>query len=266
MTRLVVTLGLLVAIPEIVKLFFDVSTTFQPPGHRPDGSTPYNPFGEVFFNRDDLATATVTIGIVLDCWCCSGTRRWGCGCGGRREHAHHRTGRRRTRTRSAPGVGDVERARGIAGVLISPTLAQISELYYTPLVVAAISGGGVGGVVEHRCRVRRRLLLGIIVPGAHRRAAHDSIVATNLKPSLPSLRCSWCSCSRRSCATGGRWPTRSPGSTRRHPRSCRSSAATSLTCMTRGFGLVVGLGFFDWSFRPRQRRRGSTNAEQSSTR
>ena len=43
MTRLVTTLGLLVAIPEIVKLCFDVGTTFQPARHRPrrvDGVQP----------------------------------------------------------------------------------------------------------------------------------------------------------------------------------------------------------------------------------
>ena len=64
MTRLVTTLGLLVALPEIVKLFFDVSTTFNPEGIAPEGSTAYNPFGQVFLSRDDIATVSLTVAVV----------------------------------------------------------------------------------------------------------------------------------------------------------------------------------------------------------
>ena len=46
MTRLVTVLGLLVAIPQIVKLWFGVGTTFAAGGHRARRrSTAYNPFG-----------------------------------------------------------------------------------------------------------------------------------------------------------------------------------------------------------------------------
>ncbi len=81
MTRLVTTLGLLVAIPEIVKLFFDVGTTFQPQGIVPEGSTVYNLFGQVFLSRDDLATVSRDDrDRVSGSSCSSGTRRSACAC------------------------------------------------------------------------------------------------------------------------------------------------------------------------------------------
>ena len=82
--KLVTVLGLLVAIPQILKLWFGQNPQYGTKGIVPNGDQAYNPFGTVFVSRDDLATIGITVIAVvllmllfrytaLDCAC---VRSW----------------------------------------------------------------------------------------------------------------------------------------------------------------------------------------------
>ena len=58
-------LGLLVAIPQVLKLWFGQSPQYGTEGIVPDGDRAYNPFGDVFVTRNDLATIGVTVLVVI---------------------------------------------------------------------------------------------------------------------------------------------------------------------------------------------------------
>src|SRR4051812_24776398 len=62
--RLVTVLGLLVALPQVVDLWFGSANT-SATGIVPDGLTVYHPFGGVFLYRDDIAAIAVTVVIVV---------------------------------------------------------------------------------------------------------------------------------------------------------------------------------------------------------
>jgi branched-subunit amino acid ABC-type transport system permease component len=59
--RLVTTLALLVAIPQVLKLWFGQNPQYGTEGIVPHGDHAYNPFGTVFVSRDDLATIGITV-------------------------------------------------------------------------------------------------------------------------------------------------------------------------------------------------------------
>ncbi len=249
MTRLVVTLGLLVAIPEIVKLFFDVSTTFQPQGIVPDGSTPYNPFGEVFLNRDDLATAVVTIGIVLGLLILFRYSPLG---------LRMRAVVESTRMTELAGV-NADRVSttawvmssvlaGMAGILISPTLAQVSEIYYTPLVVAAISAAVLAALSSIGVAFVGGLLLGIVSQVLTVELPTNSIIATNLKPSLPFVALFLVLVFSPQLRNRREVSDPLAGVDPPPPALVSVERSDSLTWMTRGFGVVVGVLFFGWIF------------------
>jgi branched-subunit amino acid ABC-type transport system permease component len=249
MTRLVVTLGLLVAIPEIVKLFFDVSTTFQPQGIVPDGSTAYNPFGEVFVSRDDLATAIVTVGLVLVLLALFRYSPLG---------LRMRAVVESTRMTELAGVnaGRISTTAwvmssvlaGLAGILISPTLTQVSEIYYTPLVVAAISAAVLAALSNIGVAFVGGLLLGIISQVLAVELPTNSILATNLRPSLPFVALFLVLVF--SPQLRNRKEVTDPLASVDPPPPALVSVerSDSLTWMTRVFGIVVGVFFFSWIF------------------
>ncbi len=116
---------------------------------------------------------------------------------------------------------------GLAGMLISPTLTQVVDIYYTPLVVAAISAAVLAALSSIGVAFLGGLLLGVIAQVVAIELPTNSILATQpaavaaVRRAVPRARSS-----RRSCATAGSSPTRWPVSIRRHRRSSRSSAAT----------------------------------------
>jgi branched-chain amino acid transport system permease protein len=247
--RLVTTLGLLVAIPEIVKLFFDVSTTFQPEGIVPDGSTPYHPFGDVFVSRDDLATASVTIAIVVALLVLFRYSPLG---------LRMRAVVESTRLTELAGV-NADRVSmtawilssvlaGMAGILISPTLSQVSEIYYTPLVVAAISAAVLAALSNIGIAFLGGLLLGIVSQVLAVKLPTDSIIATNLRPSLPFVALFLVLVFSPHLRNRKEVTDPLAGVDPPPPALVSVERSDSLTLMTRVFGIVVGIGFFYWLF------------------
>ncbi len=249
MTRLVTTLGLLVAIPEIVKLFFDVGTTFQPEGIVPEGSTAYNPFGQVFLSRDDIATAVVTIAIV-----CALLVLFRYSPLGLRMRAVVES----SRMTELAGV-NADRVSttawvmssllaGMAGILISPTLSQVSEIYYTPLVVAAISAAVLAALSSIGVAFLGGLLLGVIAQVVAIELPTNSILATNLRPSLPFVALFLVLVFSPRLRNRRELTDPLAGVDPPPPALVSLERSDSLTTMTRVFGVVVGLGFFYWLF------------------
>jgi branched-subunit amino acid ABC-type transport system permease component len=247
--RLVTTLGLLVAIPEIVKLFFDVGTTFQPQGIVSKGSTSYNPFGEVFLSRDDLATAIVTVSIVIGLLLLFRYSALG---------LRMRAVVESTRMTELAGV-NADRVSltawvmssllaGMAGILISPTLSQVSEIYYTPLVVAAISAAVLAALSSIAVAFVGGLLLGIVAQVIAVELPTNSILATNLRPSLPFVALFLVLVFSPKLRNRRELSDPLAGVDPPPPALVSLERSDSLTLMTRVFGLVVGLGFFYWLF------------------
>ncbi|MGH8978125.1 MAG: ABC transporter permease subunit, partial [Acidimicrobiia bacterium] len=249
MTRLVVTLGLLVAIPEIVKLFFDVGTTFQPQGIVPDGSTAYNPFGEVFVSRDDLATAAVTVSLVLGLLLLFRYSPLG---------LRMRAVVESTRLAELAGVNASRVSTtawvmssvlaGLAGVLISPTLSQVSEIYYTPLVVAAISAAVLAALSNIGVAFLGGLLLGIVSQVLAIKLPTNSILATNLRPSLPFVALFLVLVFSPKLRNRREVSDPLAGVDPPPPALASLERSDSLTWMTRAFGITVGAIFFYWIF------------------
>src|SRR5256885_6577275 len=63
--KLVVSLALLVAIPQVTKLWFGQKVAAGTQGIVPKGDTTYNPFGDVFLSRNDVATIVTTLIVVV---------------------------------------------------------------------------------------------------------------------------------------------------------------------------------------------------------
>ena len=73
--------ALLVAIPQILKLWFGQNPQYGTQGIVPNGDHAYNPFGTVFVSRDDLATIGDHAASRSSCSrCCSATPRSVCAC------------------------------------------------------------------------------------------------------------------------------------------------------------------------------------------
>ena len=62
--KLVTSLALLVAIPQILKLWFGQNPASGTQGIVPNGDTAYHPFGDVFISRNDVATIAATLVVV----------------------------------------------------------------------------------------------------------------------------------------------------------------------------------------------------------
>src|SRR5258708_404367 len=138
--RLVTTLALLVAIPQILKLWFGQNPQYGTQGIVPNGDHSYNPFGTVFVSRDDLATIAVTVVAVvllsvLFRYTALGLRM--------------RAVVESPRMTELSGIDDDRVSMsawllcsvlaGLAGLLLAPLFAAVSEFNYTTLFLVAIS-------------------------------------------------------------------------------------------------------------------------------
>jgi ABC-type branched-subunit amino acid transport system permease subunit len=226
-----------------------VSTTFQPQGIVPDGSTAYNPFGEVFLSRDDAATAIVTCAVVLGLIVLFRYSPLG---------LRMRAVVESTRMTELAGV-NADRVSttawvmssmlaGLAGVLISPTLSQVSEIYYTPLVVAAISAAVLAALSNIVVAFLGGLALGIVSQVLAVWLPTNSIVATNLRPSLPFVALFLVLVFSPQLRNRKQVTDPLAGVDPPPPALASLERSDSMTRATRIFGLTVGLGFFYWLF------------------
>ncbi len=74
---------------------------------------------------------------------------------------------------------------GLSGVLIGPALASVSNVYYTPLVVAAISAAVLAALTNIPIAFAGGLGLGVLQQILSIYLPTNSVLATGLRPSLP---------------------------------------------------------------------------------
>jgi branched-subunit amino acid ABC-type transport system permease component len=186
--RLVTTLALLVAIPQILKLWFGQNPQYGTEGIVPKGDLAYNPFGTVFVTRDDIATIVVTllaVGllVVLFRYTALGLRM--------------RAVVESPRMTELAGI-DADRVSmsswmlcsvlaGLAGVLLAPLFAAVSEFNYTTLVVVAISAAVLAGLTSIPIAFVGGLLLGVVGEVIDAYLPTNSVLASNLRPALPFI-------------------------------------------------------------------------------
>ena len=133
---------------------------------------------------------------------------------------------------------------GMAGILISPTLSQVSEIYYTPLVVAAISAAVLAALSSIGVAFLGGLLLGVIAQVVAIELPTNSILATNLRPSLPFVALFLVLVFSPKLRNRKELTDPLAGVDPPPPALVSVERSDSLTTMTRIFGIVVGCGFF----------------------
>ncbi len=186
--RLVTVLGLLVAIPQILKLWFGQDPQYGTEGIVPNGDHAYNPFGTVFVSRNDLATIGITlvavIGLILLFrYTALGLRM--------------RAVVESPRMTELAGI-DADRVSmaswalcsilaGLAGVLLAPLFAAVAELNYTTLVVVAMSAAVLASLTSISVAFLGGLSLGVLGEVVDSYLPTNSVIASNLRPALPFI-------------------------------------------------------------------------------
>jgi branched-subunit amino acid ABC-type transport system permease component len=185
--KLVSVLGLFVALPQMVFLWFGTNPHSNAVGVVPRGDVTYRVLSDVFVNRDDIAiivvglVALVALGAVLR-YTPIGLRM--------------RAVVESARLTELAGV-DADRASmvswmlssglaGLAGVLLTPVFAgQVDYVSYQTLVVAAIAAAAIGGLNSIAFAFAGGLGLGVLQQLLGKYLPQDSIVSSGLRPALP---------------------------------------------------------------------------------
>jgi len=186
--KLVVSLALLVAIPQVTKLWFGQRVAAGTQGIVPKGDTTYNPFGDVFLSRNDLATIVCTLTVVVALTIIFRYTAFG---------LRMRAVVESARLTELSGV-NADRVStlswmlcsflaGLAGVLLAPLFATIADLNYTTLVVVAISAAVIGSLSSIPLAFAGGIGLGILQQILDRYLPTNSILASNIRPALPFI-------------------------------------------------------------------------------
>jgi branched-subunit amino acid ABC-type transport system permease component len=183
--KLVTSLGLLVAMPEIVKLWFGDSPAFGPPTIWPNQFGIYS-FGDYVLDGNQVATLISTAVAVLGLSLLFRYSTVG---------LQMRAVVESPRMTELAGV-NADRVStfswmlsslfaGLAGVLLSPLFAQVSAVNFTILLIAAIAAAAFGRLTSIPMALLGGLLLGIAQGILTGYLPLDSILAQGLRPSLP---------------------------------------------------------------------------------
>jgi branched-chain amino acid transport system permease protein len=185
--KLVSVLGLFVALPNMVFLWFGSNTKYNAIGIVPNGSHTFSPLHNVFISRDDLAIA-ITGAVVF----------------GALELMLRYTaiGLRMRAVVESPRLTELSGVNadrvsmsswmlssfiaGIAGVLLTPVFAgQVGYPAYEALVIAAIAAAVLGGLGSIPLAYAGGLLLGVGQQLLFQYLPTNNIIASAFKPALP---------------------------------------------------------------------------------
>jgi branched-subunit amino acid ABC-type transport system permease component len=186
--KLVTALALLVAIPQIFKLWFGQEPAPGTQGIVPKGDFVYNPFGDVYITRNDIATIAATLIVVIGLTILFRYTALGLRMRAVVESARltELAGTNADRVSMSSWIL-CSFIAGLAGVLLSPLFAQVSDLNYTTLVVVAISAAVVASLNNIPGAFLGGLALGIIQQLLDRYLPTGSILASNIRPALPFI-------------------------------------------------------------------------------
>jgi branched-subunit amino acid ABC-type transport system permease component len=185
--KLVSVLGLFVAVPQIVLLWFGYSPKYNGTGIVPHGDVTYSPLHNVFISRDDIALIVCALAIFIGLslmlkYTAIGLRM--------------RAVVESARLTELAGVNAdrvsmtswmlASTLAGLAGVLLIPTFAgQITYPYFEELVVAAIAAAVIGGLSSIPLAYAGGLILGVGQQLLSRYLPTNNLFATTVKPALP---------------------------------------------------------------------------------
>jgi branched-subunit amino acid ABC-type transport system permease component len=185
--KLVSVLGLFVAVPQIVYLWFGFQSKSGAVGIVPHGDVAYSPIHNVFVSRDDIALIVsaflVFLGLTLVLrYTAIGLRM--------------RAVVESARLTELAGVNAdrvsmtswmlASTLAGLAGVLLTPKFAgQVTYPYYEQLVIAAIAAAVLAGLTNIPLAYAGGLALGVLQQLLSRYLPTNNLFATTLKPALP---------------------------------------------------------------------------------
>ncbi|MGZ8762865.1 MAG: ABC transporter permease [Acidimicrobiia bacterium] len=246
LSRLVAALGLLVAIPQMVQLWFGQSPSFGVVGIWPSSQgsdfAVYR-FGEYSLNGDQIATliATAIVGIGLTAM-----------------FRYSSIGLRMRAVVESPRMTELQGINadrigtfawmlssliaGLAGVLLAPLFAQVNANNFTILIVAALAAAAFGKLTSIPLTLLGGIALGVLGGILAGYLPTNSVLAQGLRPSLPFvvlfLLLIFSPALRR------RREVKDPlaGVDPPPPGLAAIERSPFLTWSTRIFGLVVGLG------------------------
>lgn len=185
LAKLVTSLGLLVALPEIVKLWFGQSSAFGPPSIWPNEFAIYR-FGDYAIDGNEAATMVATVASVLLLTLLFRYTNVG---------LQMRAVVESPRMTELAGI-NADRISmfswmlsslfaGLAGVLLAPLFAQVASANFTIVIIAAIAAAAFGRLSSIPLTLLGGLLLGILQGILAGYLPLNSILATGLRPSLP---------------------------------------------------------------------------------
>jgi branched-subunit amino acid ABC-type transport system permease component len=185
--KLVVSLGLLVALPEIVKLWFGKAAAYNPPSVSPDPDRIFR-FGDYALDGNDVATIVLTVASVVGL-----TLLFRYSSIGLKMRAVVESPRMTELNGiNADRVGSFawmlsSLFAGMAGVLLAPLFAQVEANSFFTLLVAALAAAAFGKMTSIPLTFLGGILLGIAQQVLAGTLPRDSILATGLRPSLPFI-------------------------------------------------------------------------------
>jgi branched-subunit amino acid ABC-type transport system permease component len=191
MAKLVTSLGLLIAIPEIVKLVFGSDTKKNPPPLwwvRRTDEWLWPEGGRFVLDAGQVATITSTVIVVIGLVLLFSRTDLG---------LRMRAVVESARMAELSGV-DADRVSmvswalssllaGLAGVLVAPLFASLNPIDLFTLLVAALAATVVGGLSSIPLTFAGGLALGVLQAVLAGTLPTDSVLATGLRPSLPFL-------------------------------------------------------------------------------
>ncbi|MCB9372185.1 MAG: ABC transporter permease [Microthrixaceae bacterium] len=185
--RLVTSLGLLVAIPQMVQIWFGNSPAYNPLGIAPDPGRIFR-WGEYALDANQVATILVTLLVVAAL-----TVLFRFSALGLRMRAVVESPRMSELTAiNADRVGSSawmmsSFLAGLSGVLLAPLFAQVEANAFFTLLVAAVAAAAFGGLSSIPLTFAGGLALGVLQQVLAGYLPSDSVVSQGLRPALPFL-------------------------------------------------------------------------------
>ena len=187
LARLVTSLGLLVAIPQMVQIWFGSSPAYNPLGIAPDPDRIFR-WSEYALDANQMATIVVTILVVAAL-----TVLFRFTALGLRMRAVVESPRMSELSSiNADRVGSAawmmsSFLAGLAGVLLAPLFAQVEANGFFTLLVAAVAAAAFGGLSSIPLTFAGGIALGVLQQVLAGYLPADSILSQGLRPALPFL-------------------------------------------------------------------------------
>ena len=183
--RLVTSLGLLVAIPQMVQIWFGSSAAFNPLGIAPDPERIYR-LGDYALDANQMATILITLGVVGALTVLFRSTALG---------LRMRAVVESPRMTELNGV-NADRVSsfswmlssflaGLAGVLLAPLFAQVEANGFFTLLVAAVAAAAFGGLSSIPLTFAGGIALGVLQQVLAGYLPSGSILSQGLRPALP---------------------------------------------------------------------------------